>query len=154
MYKVIVFDLDQTLWWCVNTWIDMSAGAPFTRVETDALIDREGYRLELFTDSRRVLEALLEKGYELAVASRSGEPEWAHEAMKKLDLVSYFSEILIFPGTKLTHFELLKKRLDCEYSEMLFLDDERKNLDDIAGIGVDCIHVRNGVEFSQIKPLL
>ena len=85
MYKVIVFDLDQTLWWCVNTWIDMSAGTPFTRVEDDALIDREGYRLELFADSRRILEALLEKEYKLAVASRSSEPDWAHEALKKLD---------------------------------------------------------------------
>ncbi len=154
MYKVIVFDLDQTLWWCVNTWIDMSSGAPFTRVDVDALIDREGYRLELFADSRRILEELHSGDYILAVASRSGAPDWAHEALKKLDLNKYFQEVLIFPGAKTTHFEILKSRLECEYSEMLFYDDERRNLDDVSGLGVTCIHVRNGLEYKQISELL
>ena len=154
MYKVIVFDLDLTLWWCENTWIDRSSGSPFTRVSEDVLVDSGGERLELFKDSRRVLNDLVANDYVLTVASRSKTPSWAHEALEKLDLVNYFSEIQIFPGSKIAHFEIIKEQTGCKYSEMLFFDDEQRNIDDMTGIGVECVHVGNGIEYSHIIDLL
>lgn len=154
MYKVIVFDLDLTLWWCENTWIDRSSGSPFTRVSTDVLVDRGGGRLELFEDSRRALDALIAKGYTLTVASRSKTPLWAQEALEKLELTTYFSEIQIFPGSKIAHFEIIKEQTGCGYPEMLFFDDEQRNIDDMTGVGVECVHVHNGIEYSHIDELL
>ncbi len=154
MYRVIVFDLDQTLWWCVNTWIDMSAGSPFSRLSRDVLVDRDGDRLALFADSRRIIEELVAAEYTLAVASRSSAGDWAREALDKFELSSYFAEILIFPGSKIAHFAQLKQRLGCAYSEMLFFDDERRNIDEVEQEGVACVHVRSGIEYAQILRLL
>ncbi len=154
MYKVIVFDLDQTLWWCDSTWIDMSAGAPFHRVDRDTLCDKAGERLGLFSDVRKILTELYQRKYQLVIASRSSAGGWAHEALAKLEILDFFIEVLVYTGSKVAHFEIIKKRTGIDYSDMLFFDDEERNICDITGIWVDCVQVMGGIEYSQIGNLL
>lgn len=47
----------------------------------------------------------------------------------------------IFPGCKITHFENLVKHTRIPLGEMLFFDDEERNIRDLTSVGVVCVLV-------------
>lgn len=61
--------------------------------------------------------------------------------METLDWDKYISFKEIYPGCKTTHFENLSKHSRIPYNEMLFFDDEDRNIKDITAIGVVCVLV-------------
>ena len=152
--KLIVFDLDQTLWRCDSTWIDQSAGSPFKRISKDMLVDRDGGELSLFRDSREILKNLAGVGYELVVASRSKAPAWAKEALDNLELTKFFTKICIYPGSKLKHFSEIRQACGCEYRQMVFFDDEMRNIDEISALGVETIFISEGINLDIIDEVL
>lgn len=56
----------------------------------------------------------------------------------------------IYPGSKVKHFEALRKRTGIRYEDMLFFDDESRNRDTEA-LGVTMRLVRDGVTWAEVE---
>ncbi|KAJ9150648.1 Magnesium dependent [Pleurostoma richardsiae] len=81
--KLIVFDLDYTLW---PFWVDTHVTPPIKPVSRDntAAIDRTGETFAFYTDVPHILHTLPLAGVRLAVASRTHAPDLARDMLKLL----------------------------------------------------------------------
>ena len=86
--SLVVFDLDFTLWDSGGVWCDCLR-PPFARSE-NRVHDANGSHVTVYPDVLELLEMLPEHGCELALASRTGEPEWARELLALLGLANTF----------------------------------------------------------------
>ncbi len=141
--NVIVFDLDFTLWDCGGVWIDCSS-PPFSIVN-NKIVDSRGAHMRLYDDVRDILRHCREQGFELALASRTTAPDWAEDLLSLLQIDHYFPIREIFPGSKISHFKNIQQQVGCEFSDMLFFDDEMRNIDEVGALGVKGIYVENGL---------
>ena len=88
-----------------------------------------------------------------AVASRSDEPEWARECLRKFvvaDGVSMMDVVgeqrcEIYKGSKRGHFAALQKKTGVPYEHMCFFDDDPANIRDVGTLGVHCFLTPRGV---------
>jgi magnesium-dependent phosphatase 1 len=152
--KLLVFDLDNTLW--TPELYQIREKAP-PRVNQD---------IRLFDDALPILQALRlqqeSSGYSprFAVASRTNKVAWAQQLLRDFtidgpaglgpsvqSLMGDDEALLqIEPGSKKTHFRNLRETTGYAYSEMLFFDDDvRMNLGEISRLGVLCCHTPRGI---------
>lgn len=141
--RLIVFDLDFTLWDCGGTWCDCLT-PPF-RIVQGRVLDRRGSHVQIYPFARKVFEWAAERNIPLALASRTEQPRWAIELLRLLELSSLFRWQQIFPDCKLRHFEALQRDSGIELQDMLFFDDEQRNIRDVSTLGVTCVHVPTGL---------
>ncbi|KAJ3536486.1 hypothetical protein NMY22_g6022 [Coprinellus aureogranulatus] len=151
--KLIAFDLDYTLW---DLWIDTHVDGPLHRKgnRVNEVLDRNNQPISFYKDVPGILHKI--RGYRLpgedggeegkvviAACSRTHAPEPARqclglllvpppadvdsEAVEPTRAVTFFDEMEIYPGSKLTHFKRLHKRTGIAYEDMLCFDDERRN---------------------------
>jgi magnesium-dependent phosphatase 1 len=153
--KMIVFDLDYTLW---PFWIDTHVTPPLKRSSDGLTIkDRYGEAYGFYNDTAGILSSIKEKDIVLGAASRTCAPELAREALTMLKIpgtssrhaMSMFDHLEIYPGDKKTHFAKLHKKSGLEYEEMLFFDDESRNKN-VETLGVVMQLVKNGVSKKEI----
>ncbi len=150
--QLIVFDLDFTLWDCGGRWIDCTEW-PFE--ERDGRIfDRVGSEFRLYPEVREILDELEEADCQLALASRTTQPNWANWVLETWRLRERFHYHEIYPSSKVQHFEQLRCASSCLYEEMLFFDDEERNIIEVAALGVTAIHVRNGLDRETFRQAL
>ncbi len=141
-YKLAVFDLDFTVWDAGGVWCDCLR-PPF-RLQEGRTLDSAGALVRVYEDIPWALQKLEGLGIDLAIASRTTQPQWARELLDLLDLRRHFSFEEIYPSSKLRHFSALRKATGYDYSEMLFFDDELRNIEEVGGLGVRSVLVRNG----------
>ncbi|CAH9131072.1 unnamed protein product [Cuscuta epithymum] len=132
--RLVVIDLDYTLW-------------PFychSRSEHDYA--------ELFPQAREILVALYEMGVGVAIASRTPTPNIARVFLLKLGLGSIFIAKEMFPSRspKTEHFERIHRRTMVPYNQMLFFDDEKRNIDAASQMGVTSVLVTNGINLKAL----
>ncbi|KAL1516884.1 hypothetical protein ABEB36_000721 [Hypothenemus hampei] len=139
--KIIVFDLDYTLW---PFWVDTHVTPPFQK-KNNGVVDSYGSKVKYYPEVPEVLRNLKEEGYEIGVASRTSELHGAEQLLNLFDWNKYITYKEIYPGCKVTHFNKIKKQSNCNFDEMLFFDDETRNIHDLTKLGVVSILVRNGV---------
>jgi magnesium-dependent phosphatase 1 len=153
--KMIVFDLDYTLW---PFWIDTHVTPPLKRTSDGLTIkDRYGESYGFYNDTAAILSSIREKDIVLGAASRTCAPELAREALTMLKIpgassrhaLGMFDHLEIYPGDKKTHFAKLQKKSGLEYEEMLFFDDESRNKN-VETLGVVMQLVNNGVSMKEI----
>lgn len=153
--KMIVFDLDYTLW---PFWIDTHVTPPLKRSSDGLTIkDRYGEAYGFYNDTAAILSSIKQKDIVLGAASRTCAPELAREALTMLKIpeasskhaMSMFDHLEIYPGDKKTHFAKLKKKSELEYEEMLFFDDESRNKN-VETLGVVMQLVKDGVSMKEI----
>ncbi len=149
---LFVFDLDFTLWDCGGTWCDCTT--PPYRKKKEHIFDSVGRHIRLYDDVRAVLDTLIKKGHRIAAASRTHEPEWANELLELLGINGLFDYKEIYPGPKIPHFKTLKNKSSLEFQDMVFFDDEYRNIEDVSGLGVKAIHVPDGIRFSDVYGLI
>ncbi|XP_006883378.1 PREDICTED: magnesium-dependent phosphatase 1 [Elephantulus edwardii] len=145
--KLAVFDLDYTLW---PFWVDTHVDPPFNRSSDGTVRDSRGQTIRLYPDVPEILERLKGLGIPTAAASRTGEIEGANQLLKLFDLVKYFVHLEIYPGSKVTHFQRLQQKTGIPFSQMIFFDDEKRNIVDVSKLGVTCIHIQNGMNLQAL----
>ncbi|XP_065869622.1 uncharacterized protein [Euphorbia lathyris] len=133
--KLVVFDLDYTLW-------------PFY---CECRSKRE--MPSLYPHAKGILYALKDKGIDVAIASRSPTPDIAKTFLEKLSLKSMFVAQEIFSSWthKTDHFQRIHSRTGVPFSSMLFFDDEDRNIQAVSKMGVTSILVGKGVNLGALR---
>lgn len=144
---LIVFDLDYTLW---PFHVELER-PPFKKQSNGQIVDGHGKKMKYFPEVPDVLQKLVSLGYTLAVASRTSAPKEGRQLVDLFGWSQYFEYCEIYPGCKVTHFNQFKKQSGIPLENMLFFDDESRNIVDINKIGSVAILVKNGVNFGVIE---
>lgn len=149
---LFVFDLDFTLWDAGGTWCD--ATNPPYRWENGRLLDSYGAHIRLYDDVTAVLELLKNKGKIVVAASRTSRPEWAQDLLLLFDIDRFFDLKEIYPGSKIRHFNRINDRFKIPFSQMVFFDDEYRNIDEVGELGVETVVVKNGLHRRLVEQFL
>jgi len=147
--ELVVFDLDYTLWDAGGTWCDCLS-PPFEKTG-DRVVDQHRRWVRLYEDVPEILDALDEAGIPMGLASRTDQPEWARELLDLLGVRGRFEFEQIYPGSKTTHFAELRKQSGAAYESMVFFDDESRNIREVGAMGVKCVEVGRGVDWSRAR---
>ncbi len=143
MEILVVFDLDFTLWDAGGTWCDHT-NPPYKRVNNH-IEDAYGAKITLYPDVRDILKELQQKNIPLALASRTGAPDWAQELLNLFEIDHFFDFKEIYPSSKIAHFNQLKTSSKTSFNQMIFFDDEMRNIQDVSSLGVHAVYVENGI---------
>ncbi len=141
--RLVVFDLDFTLWDCGGTWCDCLR-PPFKK-SGPRVLDANNGHIRIYPDVEILLEILPQRGCQLGIASRTEQPGWARNLLSLLGLAQKFPYQAIYPSDKKRHFRQLRDESRIDYEDMLFFDDERRNIDSVGSLGVVPFHVDRGV---------
>ncbi|KAF2830366.1 magnesium-dependent phosphatase-1 [Ophiobolus disseminans] len=155
--KIVVFDLDYTLW---PFWVDTHVSGPLKATEGGLKVkDRYGEGYGFYSDVAGVLEALKAKSILIGAASRTSAPDLGREMLKLLKIpnasvssgraIDYFDHMQVYPGSKTTHFTRIHRDSGIEYDEMLFFDDESRNKN-VEVLGVTMWLVKDGVSRDEL----
>lgn len=150
--ELVVFDLDFTLWDCGGTWCDCLS-PPFS-VTNSRVVDSSNSHIRLYPDILRIFAECDNASIPMALASRTEQPDWARELIALLNIDHRFAFAEIYPTTKLKHFAALHRLSGVACHQMLFFDDEMRNIKDVSTLGVTCVHVENGVDMSVFRQSL
>ena len=137
-YKLIVFDLDETLWTIQQLKLDPVQG-PFTLINAHEAVG-DSATVELFRGVRALLKNLARRQKFVSLASRS-DPDVCEELLKLFDIHHYFSHPQFGWQEKSTAvLNILKTFRDIdketiEPSEVLFIDDYPTNVDAVRSTG-------------------
>ncbi|KAB2603333.1 hypothetical protein D8674_004338 [Pyrus ussuriensis x Pyrus communis] len=133
--RLVVFDLDYTIW-------------PFY-----CELRSESEMPSMYPHTRAILNALKEKGIDLAIASRSPTVDIAKTFFEKLNIESMFIAQEIFRSWthKTNHFQRIHTRTGVPFNSMLFFDEENRNVQAVSKMGVTSILVFNGVNVAALR---
>ncbi|KND92115.1 putative magnesium-dependent phosphatase P8B7.31 [Tolypocladium ophioglossoides CBS 100239] len=165
--RLIVFDLDYTLW---PFWVDTHVTPPLKpNAQRSSATDRCGEDFAFYSDVPAILQTLPQAGgggatqIKLGVASRTSAPGLARDLLKMLHLPPvdegdkvrraldvFDGGLEIYPGSKIRHFETLQKRTGIRFEDMLFFDDESRN-QETEKLGVTMRLVRDGVTWDEVE---
>ncbi|KAK9263366.1 magnesium-dependent phosphatase-1 [Lipomyces tetrasporus] len=152
--KIVVFDLDYTLWRKYLSeccWCDTHISPPVTRSKDEnAIVDRYGSKMAFYKDVPEIIAHLKQNGVKVAAASRTCAPDVAKKMLSLLYIdgtraIDHFDVLEIYPGSKITHFNFIQKQTGFEYHDMLFFDDETRNKEVEHRLGVKFMFVIEGV---------
>ncbi|XP_009364249.2 magnesium-dependent phosphatase 1 [Pyrus x bretschneideri] len=133
--SLVVFDLDYTLWpfFCECCYYD---DTPY-----------------LYPQASGILYALKDKGISMAVASRSPTSDVAKSFLQTLGIPSLFLTQEIFSSRthKTEHFQRIHATTGVPFTEMLFFDDEDRNIQTVSKMGATSILVGNGVNLGALR---
>lgn len=146
---MFVFDLDFTLWDAGGTWCDCTI--PPYRIKQDQVLDSEGAHIKLYPDVIKILNRLKQEGKLIAVASRSNAPKNAKQLMNLLKIDQLVDYKEIYPKEKTNHLKEISSRSGIDFNQMVFFDDEMRNINDVATLGVECIYINEGINESIVQ---
>ncbi|KAL5022868.1 hypothetical protein ScPMuIL_002023 [Solemya velum] len=144
--KVIIFDLDYTLWpFCVDKRIN--AEPPFCRVPDGRIYDARQREIKAYPDIDNILRRLHSQGYILGIASESFFRNDVISLVKHFGWDTYIKYVEVFPGSKITHFVRIKRKCGIDFMEWLYFDDEGDRLREVVNtcLGVTCVLADCGV---------
>jgi len=150
--ELFVFDLDFTIWDAGGTWCDCTT-PPYRRVN-GYVEDGFGREIRLYEDVPEILRILKENNIPVAVASRTHAPGVANELLELFKIDRFFDWFEIYPGSKLGHFSKIQRNSGISYNNMVFFDDEMRNIREISGLGVTCEYVSEGVNLNLVTNYL
>lgn len=148
--KIFVFDLDFTLWDAGGGWCDTS-NPPYAW-ENGKLLDISGDWIRLYDDVIDILEELKTQNKIIVAASRTYQPVWAQDLLHQFDIDKYFDAKEIYPSSKIQHFSKIKNQFNIPYSDMVFFDDEYRNIDEVGRMGVKAVFVPDGINLAMVSP--
>lgn len=160
--KMIVIDLDNTVWpdFSIEAtsppYIFLSAASSSPKADSNGagnggikLLCKDRFTnlptiLILYPEILDVLLFCRAENMPLSICSRTSQPETVKAILQSLRVWDYFSFPQLFPARKTVHFRNLQSITGLQYSDMLFFDDEYKNIDICTSLGVSsCLVDRN-----------
>lgn len=150
--NIFVFDLDFTLWDAGGGWCD-TTNPPY-EWKNGKLLDSSGDWIRLYDDVIDILEELKENDKHVVAASRTYRPDWAEDLLHLFNIDKYFDLKEIYPSSKIKHFKNIQNYFNLPYSEMVFFDDEHRNIDEVGRLGVESVFVTDGINRATVKPYL
>lgn len=138
--KLAVFDIDHTLW---GFGVDTFCYTPPYHIDksTGKLIDMSAKTIEAFPYAETVLKYVKSLDMKVAVASRTRYPSGAYTLLEMLNLKQHIDYFEIYPGVKTKHFERIHAESGVPYSDIIFFDDEERNIVDVSKLGVYAVLV-------------
>lgn len=122
------------------------------------MVDRAGTQLQMHPGARAAITEILTDqrwttaGTEIAYASRTDCPEWAREALGLMRVTQAFTLAEaaaykeIYPvRSKTEQFSRLREKSGVEYREMLFFDNEMRNVREVGALGCLCVYTPGGM---------
>ncbi len=155
--KLIVFDLDHTLWTPeLYTLRNFDNDKPVAGKDVWLLPDAMKFLIELTTHPR------WKKETKIGVASRTHRTAFAQHLLntfeingKALSSIVKSDYVQIYRGNKQRHFQALRNASELEYHEMLFFDDARDgkygNCEAVSKLGVMSCHCPRGLTSEIIE---
>ncbi|KAK0141733.1 Magnesium-dependent phosphatase 1 [Merluccius polli] len=121
-----------TILLCGPFWVDTHVDPPFHKDKNGVVLDSSQKRISLYEDTEKVLKSIHSQDIKIGIASRSGEVDGAKQLLTLFKLNRYICKYQeIYPGSKLTHFKKLHDDSKVEYSDMMFFDDEPRNISEV-----------------------
>lgn len=140
--------VNYTLW---PFWVDTHVDPPFRLDGNGKVWDAYGKHVDYYKDVPKILQDLSKQGFKLGIASRTSAIEEAKKLVELFNWKHYFHYSEIYPGCKINHFKRFQQQSGLPFNQMLFFDDEYRNIRDVGSLGVTCIHAENGVSRSVIE---
>lgn len=154
MARLIVFDLDLTLWHCAPLlWCDQLT-PPLRRSESGQVFASCRNEVRLYPEVREMLERLTAEGHLLGLASRTSAPAIARELLELFGIGHHFAHQHIYPGDKSAHFHALHEETGVAFTDMIFFDDENRNIESVSRLGVAAHLVPNGMNGELVAAAL
>ena len=113
--------------------------------------DAHGILVKYYPEVPAILERLKSLGYRIGIASRTSCIDEANDLLRLFNWDQWIDYKQIYPGCKITHITKLSKQSDTEFNQILFFDDEQRNIIDLKRINVCSILVDNGMTFKLLK---
>ncbi|OUM56459.1 hypothetical protein PIROE2DRAFT_49432, partial [Piromyces sp. E2] len=122
-----------------------------------------GSRIKFYKDVPLIIHSLKRNDIKVGLASRTGAISWAEQIVKLIPLPliqedevpksELYSKSLkdvvdiieIYPTSKIRHIKQIAKTFDINLNEILFFDDESRNIRDLKSLGVTSILVDDGM---------
>ncbi|KAF7492754.1 Magnesium-dependent phosphatase 1 [Sarcoptes scabiei] len=145
--EIFIFDLDYTLW---PFWVDTHVSPPF-RKSNGKVYDAFNRVIESYPESTEIMRRLKSLGYRIGVASRTSCIEEANDLIRLFDWDCLIDFKQIYPGRKTSHIGKIKEESGYELNEMIFYDDENRNIVDLERINVCSILVPDGINFGILQ---
>lgn len=138
--KIAVFDLDHTVW---NFGIDGYQLIPpyYIDKQTGKLLDQCSQEITHFPDIPTIFNYCKSQSIDIGLASRTKWPNGAKDVLNLLQLKPYVKYMEIYPGQKMKHFERIKEESGVDFGDMIFFDDELRNIEDVSKMGVHSVLV-------------
>lgn len=149
--RLIVFDLDYTLWRPELCHLDFPI-TPLTSLPSGGVMTASKQRIDLFPAARRALRQLADADVVVAVASRTHLGELAHELLQTIrvddkrtmtDCIT--GPVLIKNVSKANHFKQMQHVIGVPLQSMLFYDNEAHNIKDCEKLGIACVYCPKGL---------
>ncbi|MGC8802514.1 MAG: magnesium-dependent phosphatase-1 [Bacteroidales bacterium] len=150
--QLFVFDLDFTLWNAGGLWCDCTT-PPYRRVN-GYVKDAENRIIQLYPDVWDIIRMLKQQKRQIAIASRTEQPAWAKQILDLLELRSWVDYEEIFPDRKIFHLQHIHKQSGIPFNQMVFFDDEQRNIADVITLGVTTEWVQNGINRELVEKYL
>ncbi|KAG8281880.1 Magnesium-dependent phosphatase 1 [Homalodisca vitripennis] len=112
-------------------------------------VDSELNLISLYPEVKDILQSM-SKHFLLAVASRVEDITVAYQLLSFCHISSYFPLKEIYPTSKSIHLKRLQARSGHHAHEMLFFDDDKRNIRDSKNIGVQAVQVLNGLSWHVV----
>jgi magnesium-dependent phosphatase 1 len=101
-----------------------------------------------------MLTRLTVKGHLLGLASRTSAPAIARELLDLFGIGHHFAHQQIYPGDKAAHFRALHEETGIPFRDMIFFDDEHRNIESVSRLGVAAHLVSSGMNATLLAKAL
>jgi len=154
MARLIVFDLDLTLWHCAPLlWCDQLT-PPLKCTPSGQIFASCRNEIQLYPDVPDMLARLTAGGHLLGLASRTSAPAIARELLELFGIGHHFAHQQIYPGDKSAHFRVLHEETGIAFEDMIFFDDEHRNIESVSRLGVAAHLVPQGMNSALLANAL